>query len=82
MPGLSGEVVRPNSIKIKYCDENFVEYDEVFTGFAARVIQHEYDHLEGVVYTDRVCEETKALLLDELDSMSRGVFSAAYQTKQ
>ena len=82
LPGLSGEVVRPQSIRVKYCDENFVEYDEEFTGFTARVIQHEYDHLEGVVYTDRVSSDLKVAMSGALDSMSRGVFVAEYETKQ
>ena len=82
LPGMSEEVVRSNSIRIKYCDENFVEYDQEFSGFIARVIQHEYDHLEGIVYTDRVVPELKAILEDELKAMSDGNFNAEYKTKQ
>ncbi len=82
LPGLSGDVVRPISIKMRYCDEHFNEYDEVFTGFTARVIQHEYDHLEGVVYTDRLSPEDKVLLEEDLASMIRGEFSAEYETEQ
>ena len=82
LPGLSSDVVRPTTIKIRYCDENFVEHDDTFTGFFARVIQHEYDHLEGIVYTDRVSSELKVSLESDLSSMLKGDFSSEYKTIQ
>ena len=54
LPGISENVIRPASITIRYMDENFTEHTEAYEGFAARIIQHEYDHLEGHVFTDRI----------------------------
>ena len=54
LPGLHEKVTRPSRIHVKYLDENFVEHDEWVDGFLARVIQHEFDHLEGKVFTDRI----------------------------
>ena len=52
LPEIREDVTRPDKVRIKYMDENFVEHDEVFKGFAGRVIQHEYDHLEGKLFID------------------------------
>lgn len=81
LPGLSEEVSRPDTIKMRYMDENFVEHDQTFTGMAARVIQHEYDHLEGMVYTDHLTPLRKTLLKSKLSAMSRGKYKADYKTK-
>lgn len=54
LPGINERVERPSRIRIRYADENFVEHDEEFEGFAARVIQHEYDHLDGKLFIDHV----------------------------
>ena len=62
LPGLYEDVKRPTSIRIRYVDENWEEHDEFYDGFAARVIQHEYDHLEGKVFTDRVSPLRRNLL--------------------
>ena len=53
LPGISENVIRPASITIRYMDENFTEHTETYDGFAARIIQHEYDHLEGHVFTNK-----------------------------
>lgn len=82
IPGLSEDVVRPSTIKIKYLDENFVEHDMEFSGFVSRVIQHEYDHLEGVLYIDRVVPSLKELMDGDLKAIKRGEFSAEYETQQ
>lgn len=81
LPGLSEDVSRPLTIKMRYMDENFVEYDETFTGSAARVIQHEYDHIEGRVYTDHLSPLRKTLLKNKLTAMSKGKYKADYKTK-
>ena len=52
LPEIREDVTRPDTVRIKYLDENFVEHDEVFSGFVSRVIQHEYDHLEGKLFVD------------------------------
>lgn len=82
LPGLNEDVVRPNTIKIKYLDENFVEHDDEFSDFTARVIQHEYDHLEGIVFADKVNPLRKTLMRNKLNAMSKGKFKARYRTKQ
>ena len=82
LPGLNENVYRPESIRIRWMDENFENHDEQFSAYAARAIQHEYDHLEGVVFTDRVSPLRKTLLRNKLAAMSKGNFSAGYKTKQ
>ncbi len=82
LPGLNEDVYRPERIRIRWVDEDFNEYDQEFGDFAARVIQHEYDHLEGTVFTDLINPLRKTLIRGKLSSMSKGKFSAAYKTKQ
>jgi peptide deformylase len=52
LPGIREEVTRPSRIRIQYLDEHFQPHDEIFEGFAARIIQHEYDHIEGKLFVD------------------------------
>ena len=82
LPGLHENVRRPVTIRMRYLDENFVEHDEEFSGYPARVIQHEYDHLDGFVFTDRLSSLRKTLLRNKLTAMAKGKYSAAYRTKQ
>lgn len=82
VPGIHEEVYRPERIKIRYLDENWQEHDEEWDGFAARVIQHEYDHLDGVMFVDHLSPLRKTLLRGKLSAMSKGKFKAAYRTKQ
>ena len=69
LPGLHERVTRPTRIKVKYFDENFVEHDEWVEGYLARVIQHEFDHLEGVVFADRLSPLRKQLVKNKLKSL-------------
>lgn len=82
LPGLNEDVCRPDKIRIRYFDEDFKEYDEEYEGYAARVIQHEYDHLDGVLFTDHLSPIRKTLIRGKLSSMGKGKYSAAYKTKQ
>ena len=82
LPGLHENVRRPISIKMRYLDENFVEHDEEFTGKPARVIQHEYDHIEGRVFTDHLAPLRRNLIKGKLQKMARGSYRAAYKTKR
>ena len=59
IPGIREEVVRPVSVKIEYFNENWDLKEEMLSGVAARIVQHEYDHLDGTVYIDRLSDETK-----------------------
>jgi peptide deformylase len=81
IPGINEEVSRPSTIRMRYLDENFVAHDEEFTARAARVIQHEYDHLEGILYTDRLSPLRRTLLKSKLTGMSKGKYRADYRTK-
>jgi len=78
LPGLHEDVERPSKIEISYLDENFTEHLEVFEGMAARIIQHEYDHLDGILFTDRVSPIRKQLLRSKLNAIAKGKFSASY----
>ena len=62
IPGLREDVIRKDQIKIRYFDKNFNEYIKIYEGINSRVIQHEYDHLMGVLFTDRVSTLKKKLL--------------------
>ncbi|MCT4614686.1 MAG: peptide deformylase [Marinifilaceae bacterium] len=79
IPGLNENVKRPDTITIEYYDENWVFHKETYTGFGARVIQHEYDHLEGKVYTDHIAPIRKRLIKGKLNSISKGKFKAKYR---
>lgn len=82
VPGIHEDVYRPESVRINYLDENFEEHDVELTGWPARIVQHEYDHLEGLVFTDRLSTIRKTLLRNKLNAMAKGKFSCAYRTKQ
>ncbi len=81
LPGLHEDVSRPVSIRMRYLDENFAPHDEEFTGRPARVIQHEYDHLEGVVFTDLLSPLRRTLLKGKLAGFTKGKYKASYRTK-
>ena len=80
IPNIREEVKRESHIRIKYFDENWVEYDEVYDGYKARVIQHEYDHLDGKLFVEKVNPLKKQLLKGKLADISKGKFDAAYKT--
>lgn len=81
IPNLREDVDRPESIVIRYVDENFIPHEEEFHGLAARVIQHEYDHLEGILFTDKVSTIKRQLLKNKLANISKGRFNANYKYK-
>lgn len=81
VPNVREDVVRPETIHIRYLNEQFEAKDEVFSGFAARVIQHEYDHLEGKLFTDRVTPLRKQLIKSKLDKISKGNFKSHFPCK-
>lgn len=68
-------------LRWRYLDENFVEHDEEFHGLKAWVIQHEYDHIEGVVFTDRISPLRRNLLKGKLLNLAKGKYRAAYKTR-
>jgi peptide deformylase len=82
LPGISENVVRPESVKLRYLDEDFKEHEETFTGFQARIVQHEYDHLEGHVFTDRISPIRKTFVRNKLLSIAKGKTGARYKYKR
>ena len=80
LPGISENVIRPTTIVLRYLDEDFNEHEETFTGFQARIIQHEYDHLEGRVFTDRLSPIKKMVLKGKLNDIASGKTRASYKT--
>ena len=80
IPGLREEVMRESHIRISYYDESWQYHDEVFDGYKARIIQHEYDHLEGILFTDKVSPLKRRLLKGKLTAISKGQFEADYKT--
>lgn len=82
LPGISENVVRPTTVKMRFLDEEFKEHEEVFTGFCARIVQHEYDHLEGHVFTDRISPIRKTFVRNKLTSIAKGKVGARYKYKR
>lgn len=80
IPNIREEVNRESHIRITYYDENWVFHDEVYDGYKARIIQHEYDHLDGIMFTDKVSPLRRRLLKGKLNSISKGKFEADYKT--
>jgi peptide deformylase len=80
IPHLREEVNRESHIRIKYYDENWVFHNEVYDGYKARIIQHEYDHLDGILFTDKINPLRKRLIKSKLTAISKGKFEADYKT--
>ena len=81
IPGLREDVIRKDQIKIRYFDKNFNEHTEKYEGINSRVIQHEYDHLMGVLFTDRVSTLKKKLLKSKLNKIKNGDIEVDYNMK-
>ncbi len=81
IPGIYESVMRSESIKIKYFDEDFNQHITEFEGYRARVVQHEYDHLEGSLFTDKVSPIRRQLLKSKLTNIVKGKASARYKVK-
>lgn len=78
-PGLREDIYRKPVIHIRYLDEDFKEHDERYDGVIARIIQHEYDHIEGIVFVDRVPSLKKMLLKRRLSEISKGDVDVSYR---
>lgn len=81
LPGIHEKVPREGQIRIQYLDENLQPHDEVYTGFMARVIQHEYDHLEGVMFIDHISPLRKRMIKSKLIDMEKGKVKCGYRVK-
>lgn len=81
VPGIYSDVVRPDSIKMEYYDENLEKKVEVFDKFACRMILHEFSHLDGVLFTDLVAPIRRKMLAKKLANISRGKVGTSYNSK-
>lgn len=81
IPDVREDVSRKPKITIRYQDENFKSYTETYEGLLARVIQHEYDHIEGVLFTDKLSSLKKRLIKGKLANISKGKIRVDYKMK-
>ena len=81
LPEIREDVARPETVRIKYLDEDFKEHDETYSGFTPRVIQHEYDHLDGVMFVDYLNPLRKRILKSKLSAISKGKVIPKYRIK-
>ncbi len=81
LPGIHENVARSTEILINYFDENWVEHTDKFEGFFARIVQHEYDHLDGHVFTDRVSSIRRQMIGGKLTNITKGKVRCSYKTK-
>ncbi len=79
LPTIREDVKRPSKIRISYQDENFDAVEEEYDGFAARVIQHEYDHIEGKLFVDYLSPLKKRLLKSKLNKIAKGEVNIGYR---
>ncbi len=82
IPGVRGVVLRKPNITISYFDENWISRKESFTGMKARVIQHEYDHIEGKLFVDYLSPLKRKIIKNKLSEISRGNCDVSYQVKE
>ncbi|MFD0991205.1 peptide deformylase [Mariniflexile jejuense] len=81
IPDVREDVFRKPVITVEYLDENFKQHTEVFDGLIARVIQHEYDHIEGVLFTDKLSSLKKRLIKGRLTNISKGKIDVDYRMR-
>lgn len=81
IPDVRGDVNRPAQLKLRYQDENFVEKEELFTGINARVIQHEYDHIDGILFTELLKPIKRRLVKRKLENIKKGNVNPEYKMK-
>ena len=81
IPKVREDVLRKPTLTIEYYDEKFKKHTETYDGLIARVIQHEYDHIEGVLFTDKINPFKRKLITGKLTDISKGKFRADYKTR-
>jgi peptide deformylase len=81
IPNIRGDVERQQKVRIQYLDENFEKHDEIYEGINARVIQHEYDHIEGVLFVEKLKPLKKKLIQRKLNDIKTGKATADYKIK-
>ena len=81
IPNIREDVIRPEKLKIHYFDENWNEFTKEFEGMKARIIQHEFDHIDGILFTDHLTAFKKRLLKSKLTNISKGIVKVEYRMK-
>lgn len=81
IPDVREDVFRNETIKIEYFDEKFEKHTKKFSGIAARIIQHEYDHIEGILFTDKLSSLKKRLIKGKLSNISKGKIRIDYRMR-
>ncbi len=81
IPSVREDVMRKEHVYIEYYDEEWNHKKEIFTGLAARIIQHEYDHIEGVLFIDRISPFRKRMIKGKLLDISKGIVDVDYKMK-
>lgn len=81
IPDIRGDVKRPAQIKLRYQDENFEEHEQVFTGMIARVIQHEYDHIDGILFTELLKPLKKRRVRRRIENIKKGDINPSYRMR-
>ena len=81
LPAIHEKVIRPTRIRVQWMDENFQAHDEWIDGYLARVMQHEFDHLDGKMFIDRISPLRKQLIKSKLKALTQGRYRCGYKTK-
>lgn len=81
IPDIREDVFRQEKVTIEYVDGNFEKHTDVLDGLAARVVQHEYDHIEGILFTDKISSLKKRLIKKKLENISKGKVNPDYRMK-
>lgn len=81
IPGIREDVFRKPDVTLRYQNQKFEEHTETFTGIAARIIQHEYDHIEGILFVDHLSAFKRRLLKGKLDDITKGKVDVQYRMK-
>lgn len=81
LPAIHEKVVRPSRIRVQWMDEDFQQHDEWIEGYLARVMQHEFDHLDGKMFIDRISPLRRQLINSKLKALTQGRYRCGYKTK-
>ena len=81
IPDIREDGFRQEKVTIEYFDENFEKHTDILVGLAARVVQHEYDHIEGILFTDKISSLKKRLIKKKLENISKGKINPDYRMK-
>ena len=81
LPAIHEKVVRPTRIRVQWMDEDFQQHDEWIEGYLARVMQHEFDHLDGKMFIDHISPLRRQLIKSKLKALTQGRYRCGYKTK-